>query len=104
MPKLVFELDKLHSRLMTLVCQSWEMSLPHLNREETPFVALPLSQLTLSEIRLTLGLHLRALRVHVILCHDQGRTTPGPIYHKYTLVTNVSYLHWSTAQSRRRFV
>jgi hypothetical protein len=32
---------------MTLVCQSWEMSLPYMNQGETHFAALPLSQLTL---------------------------------------------------------
>jgi hypothetical protein len=68
MPKLVSEVYKLHSRLMTSVCQSWDMSLSHLNQEEITSMALPLSQLTLplsqltlSEIRLTLVLHLRAL-------------------------------------------
>jgi hypothetical protein len=44
---------------MTLVCQFWETSVSHLNRGETRFVALPLSQLTLSKIRLTLGMHVR---------------------------------------------
>ena len=43
--KLVYEVYKLFPRLMTLVCQSWETSLSHLNRGETPFAALPLSQL-----------------------------------------------------------
>jgi hypothetical protein len=60
MPKLVFEVYKLHPRLMALVFQSWEMSLSHLNQGETPFAALPLSQLTLSKIRLTLGPHVIA--------------------------------------------
>jgi hypothetical protein len=58
--KLVSEVYKLRHRLMTLVCQSWEMSLSHLNRGETPSAALPLSQLTLSEIKITLGLHVKA--------------------------------------------
>ena len=57
---LVFEVYKLHPRLMTLICQSWETSLSHLNRGETPSATLPLSQMTLSEIRLTLGLHVIA--------------------------------------------
>jgi hypothetical protein len=39
--KLVFEVYKLHPRLMTLVCQSWETSLSHLNRGETPSTTLP---------------------------------------------------------------
>jgi hypothetical protein len=39
--KLVSEVYKLHPRLMTLVCQSWETSLSHLNRGETPYAALP---------------------------------------------------------------
>jgi hypothetical protein len=41
--------------------------------------------------------------VHIIPCHDQVRTVPRPIYQKYTFLINVSYILWSTAQSRRRF-
>ena len=41
---LVSEVYKLLPRIMTHVCQSWEMSLSHLNRGETPSTALPLSQ------------------------------------------------------------
>ena len=43
----------------------------------------------------------KAPRVHLIPCHDKGRTTHGPIYHKYIFVINVSYLPWSVAHSRR---
>jgi hypothetical protein len=60
---LVFEVYKLHPRLMTLICQSWETSLSHLNQGETPFVILPLSELTLSKIRLTLGPHVIAYSI-----------------------------------------
>ena len=60
MPKLVSEVYKLHPRLVTLVYKSWEMSLSHLNRGETPSTAVPLSQLTVSEIKLTLGPHVIA--------------------------------------------
>ena len=63
MPKLVSEVYKLHPRLMTLICQSWETSLSHLNWGETPFAALPMSQLTLSKIGLTLGLHVITYRI-----------------------------------------
>jgi hypothetical protein len=54
---------------MTPVYQSWETSLSHLNRGETPSAALPLSQLTLSEIRLTLGPHVIAYSIlnHILL-------------------------------------
>ena len=45
----------------------------------------------------------QAPRVHIIPCRDQGRTTPGPIYHKCTFIINVSYLPWSAAQSRRSY-
>ena len=38
---LVFEVYKLHPRLMTLLCQFWEMSLSHLNRGVNPYAALP---------------------------------------------------------------
>jgi hypothetical protein len=61
--KLVFEVYKLHPRLMTFVCQSWETSLSYMNRGETPFAALPLSQLTLCNTRLTLGLHVIAYNI-----------------------------------------
>jgi len=54
-PKLVSEIYKLPHRLMILVFQSWEMSLSYFNEGETPFVDLPLIQLTLSEISLTMG-------------------------------------------------
>ena len=56
-PSLYLKYTKLLPRLLTLVYQSLEMSLSHLNRGETPVGALPLSQLTLSEIKLTLGPH-----------------------------------------------
>ena len=56
---LVFELYKPHPRLMTLVCEFWETSLSHLNQGEIRFAALPLSQLTLSNIRLTLGMNVK---------------------------------------------
>jgi hypothetical protein len=42
---------------MTLVYQSWEMSLSYLNRGETPSATLPLSQLILSDMKFTLGTH-----------------------------------------------
>ena len=51
--KFVSEVYKLFPRLMTHVYQSLEMSLSYLNRGETLPVVLPLSQLTLSKIRLT---------------------------------------------------
>ena len=72
---LVFEVYKLHLRLMTLVYQSWEISLSHLNRGETPSPDLPLSQLTLSKIKLTLGPHVIAYNIlslyHSLLNHHE---------------------------------
>jgi hypothetical protein len=45
----------------------------------------------------------QAPQVHIIPCHDQGRTTFGPIYRKCTFMINESYLPWSVAQSRRSY-
>jgi hypothetical protein len=64
--KLVSDVYKLLSRLVTLVYQSLEMSLSYLNQGENPHEGLPLSQLTLSEISLTLDPHVIASSISSI--------------------------------------
>jgi hypothetical protein len=66
MPNIFSEVYKLHPILMTFVCQSWETSLSHLNRGENSSTALPLSQLTLSKIRLNLGPHVISYSILIL--------------------------------------